>query len=133
MRQATSDDYDHVKEMVLTFNHGYYDVPVKLDKLRAWYDRHLTEGVILIGKNSFVAALWFLDPVRDTLALVETGWYADDGHGARLLLGLIKYAKEGCADELRVCTLDTSPPEAEHLLSRLGFEMNKERSHRLKF
>lgn len=132
MRVATAADFDAIAEMAQEFNHGYYDVPIDTSKMHAWFMQHIQHGVILMGKRSYVSALLINDPLRDWLAVVETGWFADDGQGARLMLGLIKYAKEQYADELRVCTMNTSPPEAGAMLVRLGFEMNKECSHSLK-
>lgn len=131
MRRATAEDYPALAEMAQEFNHGYYGQEINPDKMRAWFDHHLQHGVILVGDRSYVSAILVADPMRDRTAVVETGWYANDGQGARLMLGLIKYAKEVGADELRASTLNTSPPEAEALLSRLGFEIGIERSHRL--
>lgn len=131
MRRATSADFLAIVEMAQEFNHGYYGIPLAEEKLRTWFDHHLANGVILMGRRSYVSAIHVADPLRDWTAVVETGWYSDDGQGARLMLGLINYAREVGADELRASTLNTSPPEAEALLSRLGFEMSVERSHRL--
>lgn len=117
--------------MTQAFNQMYYSIPVNPEKLRVWFEYHLTTGVVLMGTSSYVSAILVSDPVRDWTAVVETGWYATDGQGARLMLSLIKYAREIGADELRACTMNTSPLEAECLLSRLGFELGIERSHRL--
>jgi L-amino acid N-acyltransferase YncA len=131
MRQATHEDFHFVARMVHEFNHAYYDVPLSNSRLEAWYSLHMQTGVIFITKAGFISALLVPDPVREYDIMLETGWYSDDGQGAKLLLKLIRYAKEQGANEVRASTLDTSPPEAEALLSRLGFEMHKERGHRL--
>jgi GNAT superfamily N-acetyltransferase len=132
VRFATPEDFEWVRTLTTEFNEALYDVPVDPEKFRSWYDLHMATGVVILGARSFISALILPDPTRDWLIALETGWYATDRSGARLLLKLIKYAREVGADELRATTLDTSPQEARDVLTRLGFEMDKECSHRLK-
>ena len=131
VRRATSADFERMCELATEFNDAFYGVPLSKDKLRSWFDLHLATGVILMGDNSYISALIIADPMRDRTVLAETGWYAKDRSGAKLLLRLIQIAREVGAEEVRMTTLNTSPPEARDVLRRLGFEMDRECSHSL--
>jgi L-amino acid N-acyltransferase YncA len=130
IRVATLRDWNEVKEKVIAFNDQYFQIPVDVDKLNAWFLRHLDAGVVLLSEHGLISGLWISDPVRNWDVLAETAWYDTGRDGIRLLREFIEHGRDAGVQEVRMTTLNTTPAGAITLLQRMGFE-EIERSHRL--
>lgn len=119
-----------MRDKVLAFNAEYFDVPVNTEKLFNWFEHHLGRGIIFLSEHGLLTALNVEDPVRDWQAAVETAWYDKGRDGLRLLDALVNASKEAGFNEVRMTTLNTTPPGILKVLERKGFT-EIERSHRL--
>lgn len=123
-------DFPHIYRLTKEFNDQYFGIPLNGEKLERWFELVVEHGVIYHTDGGYIAGLVVDDPVRDWTALVENAWYARDRSGLRLLRKFIQHGRDIGADEIRMTTLNTTPPGVLTLLGRTGFE-EIERSHRL--
>jgi hypothetical protein len=130
IREAGLRDWPEVSAKVFAFNDAYFHIPVNEDKLYGWFEQHVSTGVILLSAAGLIAGLRIVDPVRDWTVLAETAWYDTGRDGVRLLRDFIQVGRARHVDEVRMTTLNTTPPGVTKLLSKHGFE-EIERSHRL--
>lgn len=126
----TDEDWVEVFDKVDAFNDQYFDIPVDIKRLNKWYHQHLENGIIVLSETGIISGLFVDDPVRDWKVLVETSWYDTGRSGLRLLRHFIKVGRVAKVDEVRMTTLNTTPPRVKALLKRMGFE-EIEQSHRL--
>lgn len=130
MRIAMQRDWREVRDKVRAFNDQFFGIPVDNDKLYHWFEQHLSMGIIFLSDEGLISGLRIMDPVRNWDVLAETAWYDTGRDGIRLIREFIDFAKECEVDEVRMTTLNTTPPGVLTLLARMGFE-EIERSHRL--
>lgn len=122
IRDATQQDIETLVSIATEFNNQYYHVPLNKDKftnaIKFMIDSD--QCVVLLSDTGAILGTFAEDPFRDWLSLVEVGWYSSGGDGVRLLEEFEKRGKD--ADEVRMCTLHTSPEVAEFLLLKRGYK-----------
>jgi hypothetical protein len=123
IRKATTDDLDFILALTVEFNAGYYGRPLNMDKTKIMITHLITDGVVFVSEQGYIGGMLVTDMFRDDLALVEFGWFAKDSSGIRLLDKFIAAGKELHADEIRMCTMSTSPAVATRILERRGFNL----------
>ena len=130
IRRAVYSDVPEILSMAFQFNEEYYDTPLNPEKTEAAITNFVESHVAFVSPKGFIGGMVIDAPMRDWSVLVEFAWYANDRHGIKLLDAFIAEGTSLEVDEIRMCTLDTSPPSALKLLSRKGFNPI-ETSHRL--
>ena len=130
VKEAEITDLPALLGMVSKFNNKYFDIELDPDKTEDMILRLITTGIVFISPTGFIGGMVVPDLFRNRTYLQELGWYAEDSTGYYLLKAFIKEAKKYAIDEIRMCLLETSPPEAEVLLHRVGF-VPIEHSYRL--
>jgi hypothetical protein len=123
IRKATIDDLDFILALTVEFNADYYGRPLNMDKTKILVTHMITDGVVFVSEQGYIGGMLVPDLFRDDLALVEFGWFAKDSSGIRLLDKFIAAGKELHADEIRMCTMSTSPEVATRILERRGFNL----------
>jgi|TARA_R110001606_G_scaffold310556_4_gene457605 hypothetical protein len=123
IKKATMQDFDHILALTMEFNENYYHRPLNLDKTTLMITHLIEYGVVFVSDKGYIGGMLVPDMFRDDLALVEFGWFAKDSSGIRLLDKFIQAGKELHADEVRMCTMSTSPAIATRILERRGFNL----------
>ena len=130
IHRATVEDLDHILTLTQEFNDEYYHRPLNLDKTLTMI-RHMVEhGVVFVSAKGYIGGMVVPDNFRDDDVLVEFGWFAKDKSGISLLDVFIQAGKDLGVNEIRMCTMSTSPEVANRILERRGFK-STETSHRL--
>lgn len=130
VREAVITDLPFILGLVNEFNTKYFDIELDPDKTEDMILHLILNGIVFVSDKGFIGGMAVPDLFRSRTYLQELGWYAKDRSGYYLLKRFIAEAKEFDIDEIRMCTLETSPPEATRLLERVGF-VPVERSYRL--
>jgi len=130
LRKAEHTDMDHIIDLVYKFNTQYFDIELDPDKTEYMTYQLITNGIVFVSDNGFIGGMVVPDMFRNWTYLQELGWFSTDSSGYRLLRKFIAAAKEHEVDEIRMCTLENSNPQAEEILRRVGFSPI-EQSHRL--
>ena len=130
VREAEIKDLGFIIDLVTKFNNKYFDIELDPDKTEEMVLHLILNGIVFVSDNGFIGGMAVPDLFRNRTYLQELGWYATDRSGYYLLKKFIAEAKNFDIDEIRMCTLETSPPEATALLERIGFEP-VEHSYRL--
>lgn len=130
VRPATILDLQRIIDMMHVFNDQYFKIPLNEDKCEVMVSYMITEGIVFVSDYGFIGGIVTEDLFRDWTYLGELGWYATDRSGLSLLKAFIHAGKEAGVDEIRMCTLDTSPESARKVLIKKGF-IPVETSYRL--
>jgi N-acetylglutamate synthase-like GNAT family acetyltransferase len=130
IKKATIKDFDHILALTQEFNENYYDRPLNLDKTTTMIKHLIKHGVVFVSDQGYIGGMVVPDMFRDDLALVEFGWFAKDSSGIKLLDKFIQAGKDMHVNEVRMCTMNTSPAVATRILERRGFNLI-EFSHKL--
>ena len=123
IKKATMQDFDHILALTQEFNEEYYHLPLNLDKTTLMITHLIEHGVVFVSDKGYIGGMLVPDMFRDSLALVEFGWFAKDSSGIRLLDKFIQAGKDMYADEVRMGTMITSPAIATSILERKGFNL----------
>jgi len=86
------------------------------------YDGAVYEHEVEESLTGFIGGWIIPDGFRDQAYLVEQGWYCTDNQGVLLLNAFQKAGEDNGVDEVRMCTLETSPRIAERILTRKGYK-----------
>jgi|TARA_R110000782_G_scaffold13448_1_gene39629 hypothetical protein len=121
IRRATLEDLDHIIDLSIDFSAGYYHRELDLKKTRTMITTLIQGGVSFVSSNGFICGLVCPDIFRDAEHLVEVGWYATDRSGIKLFDAFVQAGRDLKVDEIRMTTLNTSPPVAEHIIRSRGF------------
>lgn len=131
IRRATHADHLHICRLTKRFNDQFYDRPLNITKTADAVSLIIDGGACFVSDGGFIGGIETPDLFRDEVALIELGWYAEDRHGMRLLDTFIQEGKDRGVDEVRMCTMHTSPKSAVRALERRGF-LATETSYRLR-
>ena len=131
IRRADRYDAGFIYDLTSEFNAEYYDRPLNEEKTFATIEKIIADGVCFVSNKGYIGGLLMPDLFRDDVALVEIGWFSKDRSGVELLEAFIADGFDKGADEIRMCTMGTSPPSAAKLLLRRRFELT-ETSYRLR-
>lgn len=123
IRKAQSDDLWFIYGLTLEFNEMYYHKPLNLNKTLNMIDHIIEEGVCFVSNTGYIGGLIIDDPFREANALVEMGWFAKDNSGVKLLDAFIDEGRLLVVDEIRMCTMSTSPSVATTIIKRRGFAL----------
>lgn len=123
IRKPDYSDIDHIMKLSIEFNDNYYHRPLNLEKTETLIKHIIDDGVAFVSENGYIGGLLVPDWVRDDINLLELGWFATDRSGISLLNAFIKEGKRLMVDEIRMCTMSTSPESASRLLERKGFKL----------
>jgi len=123
IRKATQLDLWHIYDLTVEFNEAYYHKPLNIPKTLHMIEDIIDDGVCLVSKTGFIGGLIISDPFRDADALVELGWYDTGNSGVKLLDAFIKEGWSLNVDEIRMCTMSTSPAIADKIIQRRGFSL----------
>tara|TARA_R110002073_G_scaffold103484_2_gene234177 strand:- start:2554 stop:2949 length:396 start_codon:yes stop_codon:yes gene_type:complete len=123
IRKATKSDLWHIYDLSEEFNDMYYHKPLDEVKATHMLEHMIEHGVFFVSDNGFIGGLIIPDPFRDANALVEMGWFATDSSGIKLLDAFIAEGRRLDVDEIRMCTMSTSPAVAEKIILRKGFSL----------
>ena len=121
IRKAIPSDLKHIYDLTVEFNQRYYDVPLDKRKTLQALRYIIRDGVCFVSPKGFIGGMFSEDPFRNWTFLGEYGWYATDVFGAALLDEFVEHGKKNGADEIRLCTMHTSPESAERILIKRGF------------
>ena len=125
IRRATLDDLPDICEMVKQFNEDYYGRPLNMTKTVDTIHLLISDGSVFVSPQGFIGGLATADLFRDDVALVELGWYATDRSGMALLDAFIQEGRDLEVDEIRMCTMHTSPASVGRALERRGFSITE--------
>ena len=125
IKKATMQDLDRIVALTVEFNENYYGRPLNLDKTKTMIEHMINHGIVFVSDAGYIGGMLVPDMFRDDLALVEFGWFAKDSSGIRLLDKFIKAGKDMHVDEIRMCTMSTSPAIATRILERKGFNLTE--------
>lgn len=114
-------DFWHILDLTEEFNSKYYHKPLDKAKTSDMISDIIEYGVCFVSDNGYIGGVVTPDPFRDANALVELGWFAKDNSGIKLLDAFIAEGRELGVDEIRMCTMSTSPVIAEKIILRKGF------------
>jgi hypothetical protein len=123
IRKATKADLWHIFYLSEEFNDMYYHKPLDEVKTTHMLIHMIENGVFFVSDNGFIGGLIIPDPFRDANALVEMGWFATDSSGIKLLDAFIAEGHRLDVDEIRMCTMSTSPDVADKIILRKGFSL----------
>ena len=123
IKKATMQDFDHILALTQEFNNEYYPTPLNLDKTAIIITHMIEHGVVFVSDKGYIGGMVVPDMFRDSLALVEFGWFAKDSSGIRLLDKFIQAGRDSHVDEIRMTTLASSPAIATRILERKGFNL----------
>lgn len=130
VRKAVVQDLVFITELVHKFNKEYFEIELDPDKTEEAILNLILRGSVFVSPTGFIGGIVVPDIFRNRSYLHELGWYATDSSGYKLLRAFVDEAKRLEVDEVRMCTLNTSPPAAAKLLTRMGF-MPIEQSYKL--
>lgn len=123
IRQATQSDLWHIIDLAEEFNSTYYHKPLDEVKTISMIELLIEDGVCFVSDKGFICGIVMPDPFRDANALVELGWFAKDNSGIKLLDAFIAEGRRLAVDEIRMCTMSTSPAVADKIILRKGFSL----------
>lgn len=122
IQMINEDDVDFLMETTQEFNDRYYDIPLDLDKARAFVEWLIPQpaSIGFRSDQGYIIGAIEDDPFRDYAILREYGWFANDRSGLALLTKFQDHAKECGVNELRMTTLSSNPMVSK-LLTRRGY------------
>lgn len=123
IRRAELTDLTHVLDLTIEFNNAYYHKPLNMNKTVKLVKSVIEHGVCFVSYEGYIGGFLTEDPFRDANALVEFGWFAKDRSGIKLLDAFVTEGGRLGADEIRMCTMATSPVLADKILMRKGFSL----------
>jgi len=123
IRQATQQDLWHILDLTEEFNTMYYHKPLDEVKTVGMIELIIEDGVCYVSDKGYIGGLIIPDPFRDANALVEMGWFSKDNSGIKLLDAFIAEGHRLAVDEIRMCTMSTSPTVADKIILRKGFSL----------
>jgi len=123
IRKATPSDLWHILDLTEEFNAMYYHKPLDEAKTVGMIELIIEDGVCFVSDEGYIGGVVMPDPFRDANALVELGWFAKDTSGIKLLDAFIEEGHRLDVDEIRMCTMSTSPTVADKILLRKGFTL----------
>lgn len=123
IRQATQQDLWHILDLTEEFNTMYYHKPLDEVKTVGMIELIIEDGVCFVSDKGYIGGVVMPDSFRDANALVEIGWFAKDNSGIKLLDAFIAEGRRLDVDEIRMCTMSTSPVVAEKIILRKGFTL----------
>lgn len=123
IRQATQQDLWHILDLTEEFNTMYYHKPLDEVKTVGMIELIIEDGVCFVSDKGYIGGVVTPDSFRDANALVELGWFAKDNSGIKLLDAFIAEGRRLNVDEIRMCTMSTSPVVAEKIILRKGFTL----------
>lgn len=123
IRKATQLDLWHIYDLTVEFNRQYYHKELNVDKTVSMIEHIIGEGTCLVSDAGYIGGVVMPDPFRDANALVEIGWFAKDRSGIKLLDAFIAEGRRLEVDEIRMCTMSTSPELADKIILRKGFTL----------
>ncbi len=123
IRVAEQSDLWHIFDLTEEFNSKYYHKPLDEVKTVHMIERVIEDGVCFVSDSGYIGGIVTSDPFRDANALIELGWYATDNSGIKLLDAFIAEGRRLEVDEIRMCTMSTSPVIAEKIILRKGFTL----------
>jgi hypothetical protein len=123
IRKATQQDLWHILDLTEEFNTMYYHKPLDEVKTVHMIELIIEDGVCYVSDKGYIGGLIIPDPFRDANALVEMGWFAKDNSGIKLLDAFIAEGHRLEVDEIRMCTMSTSPTVADKIILRKGFSL----------
>lgn len=123
IRQATQQDLWHILDLTEEFNTMYYHKPLDEVKTVGMIELIIEDGVCFVSDKGYIGGVVMPDSFRDANALVEIGWFAKDNSGIKLLDAFIAEGRRLNVDEIRMCTMSTSPVVAEKIILRKGFTL----------
>ena len=123
IRQATQQDLWHILDLTEEFNTMYYHKPLDEVKTVGMIELIIEDGVCFVSDKGYIGGVVMPDSFRDANALVELGWFAKDNSGIKLLDAFIAEGHRLNVDEIRMCTMSTSPTVADKIILRKGFTL----------
>jgi len=123
IRQATQQDLWHILDLTEEFNTMYYHKPLDEVKTVGMIELIIEDGVCFVSDKGYIGGVVMPDSFRDANALVELGWFAKDNSGIKLLDAFIAEGHRLNVDEIRMCTMSTSPDIADKIILRKGFTL----------
>lgn len=123
IRQATQQDLWHILDLTEEFNTMYYHKPLDEVKTVGMIELIIEDGVCFVSDKGYIGGVVMPDSFRDANALVELGWFAKDNSGIKLLDAFIAEGRRLNVDEIRMCTMSTSPDIADKIILRKGFTL----------
>ncbi len=123
IRRAQVIDLRKIIDLTYEFNNLYYHTSLSYSKTSEMITHIIEHGTCFVSDEGYIGGLIIPDPFRDANALVEMGWFAKDNSGVKLLDAFIEEGHRLDVDEIRMCTMSTSPTVADKIILRKGFSL----------
>lgn len=113
-------DVEHIARLALEFADKHGDGPTSDVHVLSMVDTCIKDGIVLFTDGGFIAGLCVPRIVGKGMALLEMGWYSNDGSGMQLLTAFEEEAAACNCTSVHMTTLGSNPGVGR-VLSKRGY------------